>query len=280
MKMLYKIAKNFLVKHIAEQAHKSGNNANQILACYLEPHSLTVNRFTKREIFRRLLSSAQNSGRLRNIIGGDDGLGRLAASLMNFDSRKLSRSFREDGEALFRHIRPEFNLNQVNEASNGLLPRYSRTILSASGFMNQFPNDDIFYEWADSLYENEHSRPALPMLIQSEIEGMGYALACDFLKELGYDKYGKPDVHLKEIFSGIGLCRPNDYMVQKEISRIAESVGVSAFNVDKIFWLIGSGYLYKHKQIGNRGKIGSTKQSFIRYFNDKFYIKNGLFDTA
>jgi hypothetical protein len=277
MKRLYKIAKNFLIDNIGQRT--GDQKPDRILADYLEPRSLSEKRYEKPEIFRRLLSSAQNSGRLTRIIGGENGLNRLAPILKDFNSQRLSREFRQNSTELFECIRITLTLNGVNDEPNGLWPRFSRTILSASEFMNQFATSQAFYHWADGLYKDENSRPALPMLIQCEIEGMGYALACDFLKELGYDKYGKPDVHLLDIFSGIGLCRRNTYIVQKEISRIAEAAGVSAFNVDKIFWLIGSGKLHKHRNLGNNGMIGSMKQSFIEHFNQKFFIKYGFFDT-
>jgi thermostable 8-oxoguanine DNA glycosylase len=79
----------------------------------------------------------------------------------------------------------------------------------------------------------------LPLLIQSKIEGIGYALACDFLKELGYTSYGKPDVHVKEIFVGLNLCPPNatPSQIQKVISKIAKAAGVPPYDVDKVFWL-------------------------------------------
>jgi len=33
--------------------------------------------------------------------------------------------------------------------------------------------------------------------------------------------------------------------------------------VDKLFWLIGSGYFYNDKHIGKDGRIGSHKKDFI-----------------
>lgn len=113
--------------------------------------------------------------------------------------------------------------------------------------------------------------PALPLILAEEIEGIGYTLACDFLKELGFVEYGKPDVHVIGIFVGIGLCqpKPNPYQVQKIITQIAEAAGVSCYNVDKLFWLIGSGKFYKsdHQHLGKNGHIGRMKVEFISQFN-------------
>lgn len=85
-------------------------------------------------------------------------------------------------------------------------------------------------------------------MISYEISGMGFPLACDFLKELGFSEYGKPDVHLKDIFKALNLIDQNeksatklDYQTFKVIDRIAEENDTTAYSVDKIFWLIGSG---------------------------------------
>lgn len=81
--------------------------------------------------------------------------------------------------------------------------------------------------------------------------------------------YGKPDVHVIDIFVGIGLCEQgaSAYHVQKIISQIASEAGVSSYNVDKLFWLIGSGKFYEHTELGNNGLIGRKKEQFIAEYN-------------
>jgi hypothetical protein len=82
---------------------------------------------------------------------------------------------------------------------------------------------------------------------------------------LGYENFSKPDVHLKDIFQGIGLCPwgSTDYEVFKAVARVARNAGVTPYNVDKLFWLIGSGYFYDDPQIGHNGRTGDRKKEFI-----------------
>jgi len=103
--------------------------------------------------------------------------------------------------------------------------------------------------------------------IDAEIFGVGFPLACDFLKELGYSNFGKPDVHIMKIFKSIGLADKNagHYQMLKAITRIADHTGESAYAVDKLFWLIGSGYFYNHKHIGRNGRVGSMRAAFIEH---------------
>jgi len=113
---------------------------------------------------------------------------------------------------------------------------------------------------------DDRARPALPMLIALEIEGVGFPLACDFLKENGYRNFAKPDVHIKDIFTRLGLARSrNDYEVFSSVVRVALNVGETPYCVDKLFWLIGSGNFYDHPHIGEDGRIGNNKEQFYEF---------------
>ena len=80
--------------------------------------------------------------------------------------------------------------------------------LSAAQFITQFSDAEEFYRWADSFDEDDRAHPALPMALMSEIHGIGFALACVFHKELGYLNFGKPVVHIRDIFVDLNL---NEY---------------------------------------------------------------------
>lgn len=109
------------------------------------------------------------------------------------------------------------------------------------------------------------------MLLDQEIDGFGFALACDFLKELGYVNFAKPDVHIRDIFKALDLCpaKVNDYLLFKAIIRVAKNANFTPYNADKLFWLIGSGYFYDDQHIGKKGRIGSRKFEFIQYAKRK-----------
>jgi hypothetical protein len=49
----------------------------------------------------------------------------------------------------------------------------------------------------------------------------------------------------------------------KAVARVARYSSVTAYNVDKLFWLIGSGHFYDKPEIGLNRKIGRRKKSFI-----------------
>jgi len=70
----------------------------------------------------------------------------------------------------------------------------ARGVISGSRFMASFNSKDEFDNFINNFSLNKYTKEALPMLLAREIHGFGFALACDFLKELGYRNYPKPDV--------------------------------------------------------------------------------------
>lgn len=217
------------------------------------------------DIYRRMLESAKNASMTSGVIGDIE---KLRSVLFNFNPAKVIVKY-PDWETLFSEMVTSVNPpGKMRSGKRSIWPRFCRTTLSLASFLMQFPSAADFYSWCDKFDKDSRSRLALPLLLDKEIDGYGFALACDFLKENGYQNYGKPDVHIRDIFEGLELCRQkiSDYNLLKIIIRIADNVGVSPYCVDKLFWLIGSGFFYYDKEtIGKDGKIGRMKAEFISF---------------
>ncbi len=257
----YSLAKEFLLRLDVEEI------TSELIEKYLHLSRLTPRPQTIASIYERILESAQNANMKAGVIGSSiGGVEKLSQVLFDFaPSRVLEHysfweSILDDIEA---QLKPR---GRIRRTSRSLWPKYYQTILSSARFLSQFASADDFYDWIDFFDEDERARPAMPMLLAQEIDGFGFALACDFLKELGYENFAKPDIHIKDIFRALRLCERSgsDYEVFKAVTRVARHVGVTPYNVDKLFWLIGSGYFYDDEQIGSRGRIGSRKAEFIR----------------
>ncbi|MBW2035151.1 MAG: hypothetical protein JRI94_16510 [Deltaproteobacteria bacterium] len=163
---------------------------------------------------------------------------------------------------------------KVRRTSRSIWPQYCRSILSGATFLTQFKSSSDFFVWADFFDRDDRARASLPLLLSREIEGFGFALGCDFLKEMGYVNFPKPDVHLRDIFGAIGLCEKprDDYRLFKSIVRLSSSAKVSPYKADKTFWLLGSGYFYDDPHIGNLGRIGSHKEEFINHIKSNVLL--------
>ena len=241
---------------------------------YLNPLALSLKPTSKQGLYRHVLESAKNAHMKARVIGeAIDGVGNLALVLDDFNPKAVLAKYGANWEAVLDQIVEKLKpRGQIRRTPRGLWPRYCQTILSAAGFLEQFASADDFFRWIDFFDRDDRARASLPMLLSHEIKGFGFALSCDFLKELGYVNFPKPDVHLRDIFAALGLCRDDDdYQLFKAIIRVARHANVTPYNADKAFWLIGSGDFYDDDVIGSKGRIGSHKQDFIAFARSRIH---------
>jgi hypothetical protein len=236
----------------------------EIIEKYLRPDFRTQLPSDIAGLYFRLLEHAKNSGMKSGVI--DKALGgieRLAPILCNFDPHGVLTTFRTWEEVLDRiesELKPR---GKIRRTSRSIWPSYCKTILSAAAFIVEFDSVADFQEWARFFDQDPRATPALPLLIERQVFGFGFALACDFLKGLGYHNFSKPDVHIKDIFERLGLTvGRDDYEVFCAVARVAKSVGETPYCVDKIFWLIGSGNFHDHPEIG---RVGNNKARFFEF---------------
>lgn len=256
---IYKCARRFLSDNTPKEA------TDEIIESYLnystKPDS---NSWTIEQLFLRFLESAQNANMKAGVIGGSiNGVKNLKSVLFDFDPKKVYKNFQDSEKLLDDIIKKLKPSGAIRRTEKSIWPKYCKTIISMSEFLSQYENAKDFFEWANYFYNDKRSMSALPMILSEEVYGIGFPLACDFLKELGYIEYGKPDVHIKDIFEAYDLVPKNatNYQILKAIIRIANNTKKTAYNVDKLFWLIGSGKFYNHKSI----QVKRLKDEFIKH---------------
>ncbi|ARD45868.1 hypothetical protein [Colwellia sp. PAMC 21821] len=261
---LYQYAIEFVIKNAGDDFSSSD------LDKYLVPEKDREKPKSINRLYQSILESAQNVQMSPNVIGkaisGEKGNIRpLGSFLSGFSPKKTMLDFGTltDSELLNR-ILPTLAI-QPHPEKRKLWLRYCKTITSAAKFLSQFETDVNFYEFIDQYYQDKKIRPFLPMLLSYEIDGIGFALACDFLKELGYVQYGKPDTHIKDIFIELGILigaskqsSKADYLSLKIIDEIADINDITPYAVDKILWLVCSGNYYLDDL-----DIGNQKKAFI-----------------
>ena len=258
----YALAKEFLLRSGAERGITSELIEKYLYLSKPRPSTLAG-------LYERILESAQSANMKAGVIGGSiGGVGNLGRVLCDFEPSRVLEKYQADWEEVLDDVVAQLKpRGSIRRTPRSIWPRYCRTILSSAKFLSQFESANDFYDWVDFFDKDERARAALPMLLDQEIEGFGFALACDFVMGLGYENFSKPDVHIKEIFQELGLCPwgTSDYEVFKAVARVARNVGVTPYNVDKLFWLIGSGNFYEDQDVGNGGRIGGRKKDFIEF---------------
>ena len=235
-KFVFESAKEFLNEIIA----KYHNLDNSVLEKHLEQESKFDNIL---DAHRRLIESLSNRNMMASVIGFNKKEKEMKSILFKYDPNKILAVYKNADE-LLGIFKNKFNLQNI-QSKRSLWRKFSEGIISGSNFMASFKDKDDFNDFIKTFARNKYTKAALPMLLSKEIKGFGFALSCDFLKELGYRDYPKPDVHLIKIFYDLGLSTSAEpYEVYKSIVEMAEIVREDAYTVDKIFWLISSGKFY------------------------------------
>ena len=220
---------------------------------------------TKNKIFERLCGTLQNYQSMPNVIGFYTKKERakiFRKIFCDYDDRKVLEKY-GGYEEILDVFTKEFKLDRETFARrNNSWVKYAKAVFSASKFMSQFKDAEDFNHFVGLFSYNEATAVALPLLLSREIYGMGFALGCDFLKEIGYAQYPKPDVHLIGIFSALGLSLDDELDCYKAIIRMAKAVNETPFKVDKVFWLIGSGNFNSDVY---EGEIKRRREEFIKY---------------
>jgi len=246
---IYNAAYNFLKEKVGEK----------ILRAQLDYYEKFSAKSLK-VIFQHMLNSLKNKQGYVNFIAATEDMSTI---LFQFDPVKVHDYYNGDWKKLFIKFRNKFGKYykmKINDNRNAWVI-YTKGVLSCAKFLSNFKNVKDFDKFVKSFFHNEFTIASLPMLLEKEIFGYGFPLACDFIKELGYPQYGKPDVHIKDIFQKLKIVdNDSDYEAFKMIVKIGLLVDQPPVIVDKIFWLIGSGN-FDQSDV----KIARQKNNFYKY---------------
>lgn len=253
LKSLYTAAYEFLLSKIGPTAIEDKLN-------HYRQHKVD----TMPDLFWYLVNSLTNKVGMRATIGEIDPLGDF---LFYFDPHQTHAHYQDDWESLFRKIKsnhtPPGPMNIKNKSSYWVL--FCKGILSGAEFLSGFKTYRAFDEFVNSFAFNNLSIAVLPIVLDQEIYGFGFPLGCDWLKEIGYSNYGKPDTHTIDILFGAGVAGSQDtYEIFKTMVRMSIVVGESVAVVDYLLWLIGSG-----KYVAENEKITRQKRAFLQELQPK-----------
>lgn len=258
--LLIELTYKFLIEKGADQSLIK----NQFVAWNSEHKSLN-------DIYFRLLESGQNRDSSVNVIGKSiGGLENLSSILYDFDPilTCVEYPFGSEERLLKDIISKLKPTGQVRSSNKSKWPQYIKTIISGAYFLSKYANYNNFIKFINEYNKDVFSRSAVALLISTEVFGLGFPLACDFLKELGYTEFSKADVHTKAILKELNLIgsyhsKNIDYFTFHAMNRIANNCNILPFDVDKLLWLIGGGNFYHDKEI--IFKIGRKRDEFIQY---------------
>lgn len=209
------------------------------------------------DVYLQLLKSLSSRQGMPNTIGRIE---NLSGVFCDFNHLETLKRYSDDWEGLFeriqREVQTESRMDKTDPHSYWVI--FSKGSISGAQYLRRFDGLENFLEYVQDFDERPTTRPGLPLLMGHEIFGYGFSLACHFLKELGFSNYAKPDTHLIDIFSGLGVSSKSPVDVFEAVSLMADEVGKTPYAVDKALWLIGSGKLYL-----NNVTFRTNKSEFI-----------------
>ena len=221
-----------------------------------------------KDIYRVLIIILQDYQSMPNIINFTSREDKIKEILKDYDIKEISKL---RWETIYRAFREAFKPKIINERVNCWM-KYAKGVLDAAKFLNDFKSVEEFKKYLDYFQTTVDSKVALPQTIAKQIHGMGFALACSFLKEIGYIDYPKPDVHMMDVFSYIGLCYENDPVsCYKAVVDVSNKCNVKPYTLDKVIYLICSGNYYRYDV---KAKESSTvlKERFIEALKERSIV--------
>lgn len=205
---------------------------------YYEPSRLRTQFPTMSHIHVRLSDSVRNTARMRLVIT-DDRFEVIANQLISHTLASICGG----GLDLVTGIAEascRVSENEQKEKKSWIT--FKQGVVDAACYLKRFRGPTEFYGYVDSNADTVDRAWSLALELDS-IKGIGPTLACDFLKEIGVDRYGKPDVHIKRIFSRLKLIGKNnqDREAFGVIWQISRLTSYSPAVIDKILWMAASG---------------------------------------
>lgn len=236
---------SFAFDYLKEQTQPlidEGKLTEQELLEYTTKTDVPNTDYTLRDAFRMLIICLQDYQSMPNVINYIAREQKVNEILFNLDCNQIVENW--TGETLYHRFCEEFPVSNADSPRNSWL-KFSKGIISAAHFMVKFRTIEEFKSFLNCFSYNEHTREALPLLLSAKIFGIQFALACNWIKELGLIDYPKPDIHMIKVFHALGVCREDQIECYRAMVKIAEECSVSPYQLDKVIWLICSGNYYR-----------------------------------
>lgn len=267
--------------HLLDLLHAKAQAANittEALSLYFSP--LPIEPPQNRAQYYLLASSLQNgtsSGMDRSIKFNAENRQIITEVLRNFDfawvaehhdDKTLYAAFNEkiaDGGAISRAKRANGKPQEIQEQ---ILNRKTNWEKYAKGLYEgaQFLCSETGQATLNGLLSHGAGEPLDIKWLQKQlgsikIHGLGTALKCDWLKECGCTWLVKPDVHIKKVYAQMAAQeqnKPVEEIQENDLDVIAyydewakvlneRGRATTAYQIDKIIWLICTGDFYLHK---------------------------------
>lgn len=254
---------DFSYKYLLSFAKEKGLTKEQVDDFITNPDKNANNIASFHDAYEELAIVLQDFTIFPNVIKYKERSNTIKEILHNFDLKYIANL---EVEELYLQFKEKFGLK-----SEQMWKRYCKGLISGARFLLEFKNFDEFKSVLDSFDKNNMTRIALALYLSEKIHNMKFAIACNWLKELGYLNYSKPDTHIIDVCKAIGLIDEDDNAIKafEAVAMVAKEAKVEAYTVDKVWWLICSGNFYRYDDIQIE-HARKNKQDFLSELKKHF----------
>ena len=274
---LYEFSYEYLLLQTMSLHSVNREEAIAIVNMYMEPNVLPP--YTFESLLEETVQSIQTASRKINIINY---LGNRVALSRAFYNYSLPRILSSSVDVLYnncvREIGPSINNSETTwknmieglKDNAAIMSRFAtpndyRNYIEDGNFSNT--HNMTFVDYQSNVHGIKES--AMLNINGYGIKGFGPAITPNYLKEIGFS-YGKPDTHLlaiAEIVPG-WLTQDNTFeeglQSQVEMAQNAGFGYVNKYVLDKVLWLICSGFYFKHRNSRYGGGARRLKEPFLQ----------------
>lgn len=207
------------------------------------------------------------------IYNDNNNLDRIKKTFKQCDLNYFLETYAKAPDKLYNELYNTLTLrNAESDFSKWVLSIYVRVLCGMAKYLSRFQDAAALYQHIDTYVTIDQKIEMINEVIaashavkfcKGRNQAWGFALAANWLKDLGLEDYCKPDTHVKDFAKGLQICASgDDARVFRAMLEMAEHVkqtdpSACAFRLDRCAYLIGTGDYYNHKDIVTYD--GSTK---------------------
>lgn len=251
-KSFYKDVESFLIQ-MAGLYGLSKEDLEMYYHC--EPQYDIAHGAKMSDVYKRLLSSLQNRQSLPNIIKFWDPEYEkyYEKTLCQYNPKEVVKKYGGDNGAkiLFDTLDAQLHWNKEHSK---LPEQWCEGAIGAAKELSKYKDSKDLHKKLMSEAKNGDLMQIAKYWDSLPIKGLGFALSCDFLKEIGID-LPKPDVHIMAVIKALFYKENEDVSEQQLTTDFIQLVKaiqkfdpeLTAYKLDKMIWLICTGSFYLHK---------------------------------
>jgi hypothetical protein len=204
-----------------------------------------------KQIFYRLIESLIATRTMRETVGE---IALLADVLLQFNPKKTYKFYGNDVAKLLNEIKAKHDSWEIGSYARWEV--FCKGLLSGASFLSRLGSAKTFNQFVCGFKYNEKTMAVLPLLLQKEIRGLKFPMACSFLHSVGYTDYIAPDRHMRDLLHEIWVTETwENYEALKALIKIARVNDVKPVVVHEIFTILSSDKIsedaiepYKHRR--------------------------------